>query len=115
MLVVLQIIVFILGLLALFQAIGHAVFFSKGTTSLSWTMVAFLVEQMVSSLGTLVFATNSLLGTISGEDNAVWNNIDPSLAILLRSLMFLAMIHSTRAMAREIKRITEENENVRSK
>jgi len=109
MLIALQVIVFLMGLYAISQACRHAVFFSRSKTTLSWTMVAFMVEQIISSLGTLTFATNSLLGSFGGEPHDEWNNVDPSLAIVIRSMMFLAMIHSTGAMSNEIRKIQDEN------
>jgi hypothetical protein len=102
---ILQVIVFLLGLAAIAQACKHAIFFSKSSTTLSWTMVAFMMEQVISSLGTLVFAANSLLGSLSHEGHEEWNNIDPKLAIFLRTVMFLAMIRSTSAMSNEIRKI----------
>lgn len=112
MLIFLQSVVFALGLIAMIQAGNHAWFFSKSKTSLSWTMVAFMMEQVISSGGTLLFATNSLVGTITGEHSDIWNNIDPSIAISIRSVMFIAMIHSTSAMTYEIRKIQK---NARSR
>ena len=71
-------------------------------------MIAFLVEQVLCSAGTLIFAGNSLHATLSGTEMEMWNAIDPRLAIILRALMFGAMIHSTSRMSQEIKKIENE-------
>lgn len=97
-----------MGLFAICQAIRHVIFFSHSKTSLSWTMIAFLIEQVLCSAGTLVFAANSLLSALTGAEMEFWNTIDPKLAIALRAIMFGAMIHSTGRMSQEIKKIDNE-------
>ena len=103
-----QILIFLMGLFAICQAIRHVIFFSNSRSSLSWTMIAFLVEQVLCSTGTLVFAANSLHSTLTGAKMELWNAIDPMLAVVLRAIMFGAMIHSTSRMSQEIKKIENE-------
>ena len=104
----LQVLVFLIGIYALMQAVRHAIFFSTSKDSLSWAMVAFMIEQIISSSATLIFAINSLLRTFCGEAYGHWDIIDPKLAILLRAAMFIAMVHATESMANEIRKIKNE-------
>lgn len=106
---ILQILVLLVGVYALTQAIRHAIFFSSSRDSLSWAMVAFMIEQIISSIATLIFSMNSLLRNFSGVQYGDWNIIDPHFAICLRAAMFLAMIHATDAMSNEIRKIKNEN------
>lgn len=103
-----QVLIFLMGLFAIGQAIRHAWFFSHSNTSLSWTMIAFLLEQVICSIGTMVFSANSLWSTLTGQEMVLWNAFPPGLAIIVRAAMFGAMIHSTSRMSQEIKKIENE-------
>ena len=100
-----QVVVFALGVVAIIQAITFLRFFKRSKRSLSFAMQSFLVEQVVSAIGTMLFAINSLVGTLTGESMSTWNNLDPTLAICIRAAMFLAMIHATATLSVEIHKI----------
>jgi len=108
LLIIGQLAVFLLGCRAIHQAGNFIIFFRASKRSLSFAMQKFLVEQIVSAVGTMLFSINSLIGTIQGEDHTEWNNIDPRLAILIRAIMFGFMIHATTSMSYEVKKIIEE-------
>ena len=58
-------------------------------------MVFMLAEQLITATCTLIFSANSLATSLLGMPPSDWNNIDPVTAIILRLIMFGAMIHST--------------------
>ena len=110
---ILQVIVLFIGLIAIFQAVKHVVFFFKGGHSISRAMVWLLLEQTITATGTVMFSANSLIHTMMGVDPSEWNNIPPSVAIVLRTVMFTAMIHSTNRISDEIKKIQKELQDAR--
>jgi hypothetical protein len=78
---------------------------------LSWAMQAFLIEQMVSTVGTLVFAGTSLVSSILTMPPINWNSLGPELSTFIRLVIFLAMLHSTLYLSRETKRILKEEQS----
>lgn len=105
-----QVLVFALGAVAIVQAVNFLRFFRRSKRSLSFAMQTFLVEQVVSATGTMLFAINSLVGTATGENMSTWNNLDPSVAIVIRAVMFLAMIHATATLSIEVHKIVSDME-----
>lgn len=97
--------VFLCGVVSLSLAIRFAVFFSSSNHHLSKTMMRFLVEQIVSSLGTLLFSISSLMATITGMPEEMWNATPPLVAITIRMVMFAAMIESTSSLSMSIQRV----------
>lgn len=91
------------------MAIRYLVFFMRSSHHLSWTMRFFLCEQVVTSGGTMLFSSNSLLATITGTPEAEWNNIDPVMAIAIRAVMFGAMIQSTWHLSASIRKVAEDD------
>ncbi len=106
-----QLIVFLMGLVAVLLAIYFIRFFSRSKKPLSIAMMAFLIEQVLSSAGTMIFSSNSLLATLLGRDPEEWNSIDPWFAILIRFVMFGAMLHSTIRLSVEVKKINDQMES----
>lgn len=105
-----QVLVFALGAVAIVQAVNFLRFFKRSKRSLSFAMQTFLVEQVVSATGTMLFAINSLVGTVTGESVSTWNNLDPSVAIVIRAVMFTAMIHATATLSIEVHKIVSDME-----
>jgi hypothetical protein len=105
-----QVLVFALGAKAVIQAATFLRFFRRSEKPLSWAMQTFLIEQVVSATGTMLFAVNSLVGTLSGEESGLWNTLDPTVAITIRAVMFLAMIHATQTLSVQVHRIMSERE-----
>ncbi len=103
--ITLQIIVFGMGVLSLYLSVNYLAYFWKVDRAIGRSMVFLMVEQVVSASGTLVFSINSMHGALSGEHEHDWNSIDPKLAIVLRILMFVAMIHSNVHLTISIKSI----------
>lgn len=102
-----QFVIFGLACWSIVLAVRHAVFFWGCRVHIGGSMLRFLLEQVVCSLGTLVFSANSLYSTIVGHEPKEWNNISPWAAIAIRAAMFMAMIHSTSHLARSIREIVE--------
>jgi hypothetical protein len=73
-------------------------------------MQAFLIEQIVSTLGTLIFASNSLISSVFEAPPSDWNNLGPEVSTVIRLLIFGAMLHSTVYLSYEIKKIIKEDE-----
>ena len=107
--------VFALGCCAIAMAIYFYKVFSASNRHISYAVRAFLAEQVISAVCTIIFAANSLAGTIRGDDSSGWNNIDPSVAIALRAIMFGAMLHATYHLMVEVSRCKEELRNLRNR
>ena len=110
MLNALQVITFCMGATSFGLAVRFYLFFVRSNHHLSRTMRFFLVEQIVTSLGTLAFSTNSLAATLTGVPESEWNNVTPELAIAIRVAMFGAMIQSTTALSLSVMRVVADNE-----
>lgn len=108
LLISLQVVVFTLGAVAVCLSVYFIHFFSKAQKNkkLGATMQFFLGEQIVTSVGTMIFASSSLLGALSGTPAEHWNAISPPLATSIRVLMFVAMIISTYSLSVQVKRIS---------
>lgn len=94
-----------LGVTAVVLAVRWAVFFSRSDKRIARSMIYMLIEQAVSSVGTLLFALNSLVRTVFGNSVDSWNSIHPVAAMVIRLAMFAAMIHSTLHLARSVKEV----------
>ena len=105
MLSLLQVLVFVAGVAALFICIRFMIFFRRSKNTLSWAMQAFLIEQIVSTLGTLIFASNSLIASVLEAPPSDWNSLGPEVSTTIRLLIFGAMLHSTVYLSYEIKKI----------
>lgn len=97
--------VFALGVAAVAMSVAFWLFFRRSSTQMAQAMQAFLVEQFVSGVGTLLFSSNSLLATISGVPESEWNNMSPLVAQLIRLVMFGAMLHSTLRLGLVVRRV----------
>lgn len=102
--------ILVMGIIAVALSVYYIRFFSKanGRRNLAFTMQLFLCEQIVTSVGTLVFSISSVVSSTTGRDFESWNAIPPYWAILIRSLMFSAMIISTVKLSIEVARISRE-------
>lgn len=107
MLQIFQILVFFLGIYSLTLSVKYLVFFVRVERRVARSMVYLMTEQVVSASCTMAFSVNSLMGTLVGESQTSWNNIDPLTAIVLRAAMFGAMIHSNVHLSRSIKKVIE--------
>lgn len=104
-----QFFVFGLGAVAVAQAIWFIRFFRGNDSNLSWAMIAFLTEQIISAVGTMAFSVNSLIATITGAPVGEWNSFPAGLAQFIRAAMFIGMIHATGRLAYAVKKIKEES------
>lgn len=102
--------ILVMGVIAVALSVHYIIFFSKasGRRNLAFTMQLFLCEQIVTSIGTLLFSISSVVSSTMGRDFESWNAIPPHWAILIRSLMFSAMILSTVKLSIEVARISRE-------
>ena len=111
---VLQFVIFLMGVVAVFLSGYFIVFFnayrSKKNQGLRFTMQLFLGEQIVTSIGTLVFATASLSAAVGGSDYLRWNSLTPEISTLIRAAMFGAMLFSTIKLTHEVRKIATEQE-----
>ena len=71
-------------------------------------MQLFLCEQIITSIGTLIFSYSSLASAVGGHDYLRWNNISPEWATLIRAMMFGAMLLSTLKLTAEVRKIIAE-------
>ena len=110
----LQFVIFLLGIAAVLLSGYYIVFFAsykkKKNAGLRFTMQLFLCEQVITSIGTLVFSTSSLMSAVGGADYLHWNSIPPSVATLVRATMFGAMLFSTIKLTAEVRKIAAEQE-----
>ena len=90
---------------AVVLAVRHMLFFRRSGHHLSRSMIAMLVEQVVSALGTMAFSANSLLATLMELPPDEWNSIPPVVAIVIRDVMFGAMIHSTTRLSVSVQKV----------
>ena len=100
-----QVFTFGLGVTAVVLAVRHMLFFRRSGHHLSRSMIAMLVEQVVSALGTMAFSANSLLATLMELPPDEWNSIPPVVAIVIRDVMFGAMIHSTTRLSVSVQKV----------
>lgn len=114
-LVCLQVLIFSMGVTSIVLAITYAWFFHHSRHHVAGAMKAMLIEQITSSAGTLYFSANSLLATIMGVPEDQWNTIDPTVAIVVRVLMFGMMIHATSRMSVSVRRVLHEHDSAGQK
>lgn len=102
--------IFAMGILAVALSAYYIKFFraARRRHRLAFVMQLFLVEQIVTSAGTLLFSINSLWVSSTGGEFALWNSISPGYAILIRAAMFSAMILSTAKLSMEVARIASQ-------
>lgn len=108
MLDVLQVVIFGLGCISIGLAINYIRFFRRSRHHIAGSMQALLAEQITSSIGTMLFAANSLLATLTGVPPEHWNSIPPEAAIAIRAVMFIAMIHATVRISVSVRRVLHE-------
>ena len=111
MLNALQIFTAFAGLLAIALAVKYIWFFHGSGREVGRSMVFMLIEQVVTATCTFVFSLNSLATSLLGMPPSTWNSIDPMAAIVLRLIMFGAMIHSTLHLSRSVRNIIEKEAN----
>lgn len=109
---VLQWVIFGMGVAAVTLSFYFIKFFSKAGKhrSLSLAMQLFLLEQVVSAAGVLIFSVSSLSSTLAGVEPELWNTTHPLMAIAIRAAMFSAMLTSTTKLSIEIKKLTTESD-----
>lgn len=111
---ILQFVIFLMGVAAVLLSGYFIAFFnsykSRKNRGLRLTMQLFLGEQIITSVGTLVFATASLSSAIGGIDYLKWNSLSPELSTTIRAMMFGAMLLSTIKLTREVRKIAAEQE-----
>ena len=109
---ILQFVIFILGCIAVLLSGYYVAFFSsykkRKNAGLRLTMQLFLCEQIITSIGTLIFSYSSLASAVGGHDYLRWNNISPEWATLIRAMMFGAMLLSTLKLTAEVRKIIAE-------
>ena len=107
---ILQVVVFLMGLLSLGLSISYLVYFLRvEKRHIARSMVFLMLEQIMSATGTMIFSANSLWCSLMGCDAALWNTMDPAVAISIRMCMFAAMIHSTVHLTVSIKKVIGPN------
>jgi hypothetical protein len=111
---VLQFLIFLMGVAAVVLSGYFIAFFgsykSEKNRGLRFTMQLFLAEQIVTSAGTLAFASSSLIAAINGAEFLSWNAANPGLAIVIRAAMFTAMLLSTFKLTQEVRKVASEQE-----
>ena len=111
---ILQFVIFVMGVAAVMLSGYFIVFFnsykSHKNQGLRFTMQLFLGEQIVTSVGTLIFATSSLLSAIGGTEYLRWNSVTPEISTVIRAMMFGAMLLSTIKLTSEVMKIAAEQE-----
>lgn len=100
-----QVIVFLMGCVAIHRAVEFYCFFYRSNRGISKAMRWFLVEQIVSASGVMFFSMHSLFGAVTGEPQGEWNAVTPFSATIVRTVMFWIMIHSTTRLSVEVQRI----------
>lgn len=105
-----QLVVFGLACWSVYLAVRHAIFFRTCSRHIGQSMMLFFVEQIICSVGTMIFSANSLYATLSGDVAANWNTVDPWAAVGIRVVMFLAMIHSTTHLTHSIREILDRDD-----
>lgn len=105
-----QWVIFVMGILAVALSAYYIKFFrnARQRNKLAFVMQLFLAEQIITSTGTLLFSINSLWLSTTGGEFALWNSISPSYAILIRAVMFGAMLLSTAKLSIEVARIARQ-------
>ena len=110
----LQFVIFALGCLAVLLSGYYISFFSsyrkRKNAGLRLTMQLFLGEQIITSVGTLIFSYSSLVAAVGGQDYLRWNNVTPEVATIIRAMMFGAMLLSTLKLSVEVRKIIAEQE-----
>lgn len=111
---ILQFVIFLLGIAAVLLS-GYFIWFfgnykSQRNSGLRITMQLFLGEQIITSVGTLIFASSSLISAIMGVEYLRWNSLSPELSTFIRAAMFGAMLLSTIKLTQEIRKIAAEQE-----
>ena len=106
-----QWLILFLGITAVVLSMCFIQFFrtARKNKRMAFTMQLFLGEQIVTSVGTLLFSINSLASSFCGERISDWNDISPGTAILIRAAMFGAMILSTTKLSMEVSRLSKED------
>lgn len=111
---VLQFVIFLMGVVAVVLSGYFISFFSsyksKKNRGLRFTMQLFLGEQIITSIGTLIFATASLSAAVGGTDYLRWNSVSPEVSTLIRATMFGAMLFSTIKLTHEVRKIAASQE-----
>ena len=114
---IMQILIFVVGIIACSLAIYFLILFRHTTENdgLVVAMKTFLIEQFISAMSTLYFSFNALYSSITGLPKENWNNVTPEISTILRIAIFLAMILSTGKLCYEIKKIQQEKLNQKDK
>jgi hypothetical protein len=111
---ILQFVIFAMGVASVLLSGYFIAFFSNYKShrnmGLRFTMQLFLGEQIITSIGTLIFASASLMAAIGGVDYLRWNSLSPEVSTAIRAAMFGAMLLSTLKLTHEVRKIAAEQE-----